>query len=246
VSILTWSSLNIISPLISKYIFLTVGSETKYLDILKIHTLRLPAKYIPGGIWHAIAKMHGYHELGISKKTLGLNFIYENLLAIQSALTCGGILVYLTTNDNFWKITALSLASVSLIVTPILIMFSKRLSNKFSLRNYIYSLFLYIPFWLVTGFSFALFFQSLFVEQINISIIELSGTYIFSWAIGYLAIFSPQGIGITEIIANELINPSISSLLFITYLFTFRIVILISDIITWLISIITFHEMRRN
>src|SRR5688572_8541315 len=63
-AVILWMITHLLSPLVSVYIFQTCSINIRYTEALGIHCTRLPAKYLPGGIWHSVARANDYFVLG--------------------------------------------------------------------------------------------------------------------------------------------------------------------------------------
>ena len=61
----------------------------------------------------------------------------------------------------------------------------------------------------------------------------MGGIYLFSWGVGFLSIFAPQGIGVFEFVASEFMQGPIGFMGFAALIGGFRVVILVADMITW-------------
>jgi len=99
---------------------------------------------------------------------------------------------------------------------------------------YIGILYLFI-YWIIVASSFVCFLKSFPNNVLSVSPITSGGIYIFSWGIGFISLFSPQGIGISEYISGQLIESSLDKHTFIALLASFRIIIFIADASTWLL-----------
>lgn len=81
------------------------------------------------------------------------------------------------------------------------------LSVKTSLSIYIG----YIIGWFVYGFSFWLLIISV-TSNYNIPMITAVGCFVLAYQIGYLAIFTPGGIGVRELVLTVILNPYLGAL----------------------------------
>ena len=70
----------------------------------------------------------------------------------------------------------------------------------------IYILFVYVGFWLVMGLSLIAFLSS-FVHVDHSRLAELIVNYALSFCGGMLAVFTPSGLGVREILFAELLQP---------------------------------------
>jgi len=67
-SIFLWLLLHFISPLFTVIVFHGCKISISYKDAFYIHAGRLPAKYLPGGIWHSVARAADYHQRRIEPR----------------------------------------------------------------------------------------------------------------------------------------------------------------------------------
>ena len=67
------------------------GMSISYRLALQIHISRLPARYLPGGVWHSVGRMMDFHTLGVKPSQLTALFLLENILAIAVAFLLGGL-----------------------------------------------------------------------------------------------------------------------------------------------------------
>src|SRR5690606_12897931 len=83
-----------ISPLITVFGFKTCRSKITYWNAFHIHCGRLPAKYLPGGIWHSVGRASDYFSLGHTGGQLGYYFLLENFQLIAVSFSLGALLVH--------------------------------------------------------------------------------------------------------------------------------------------------------
>ena len=72
------------------------------------------------------------------------------------------------------------------------------------------------------------------------SYLELGGIYLFSWGVGFLAVFAPQGIGVFEMVGSQLMQSPLGFVGFAALIGGFRLVILVADLLVW----IAYHLLR--
>ncbi|MFK5892380.1 MAG: hypothetical protein QM504_04065, partial [Pseudomonadota bacterium] len=217
----------------STYILKSINIEIPYRTLLKIHITRLPARYIPGGIWHTVGRMLDFHTLGIKPAKLSFFILLENIVAAAIAFLLSGIILWFYHGiDDYWgKISSLAfIASVlGLTLIPIVINWRKKQINIF----YIYTLIAYIPLWFLLTLSFLMYTSAFPIILQGATIVEISGIYMFSWGIGFLAIFAPQGIGIFELIAGKMLTTTISLGSIAVLLMGYRIITIFADLLLW-------------
>jgi len=66
---------------------------------------------------------------------------------------------------------------------------------------------------------------------------DISGTYIFSWAMGFIALFAPQGLGVTEVVAASIFNSPMGIGAIALVILGFRGLIFCADTLMWLFII---------
>src|SRR5665213_2821880 len=61
VTVLVWTSLHLLTPVFSWIVLRELGADIGYRTLLAIHVGRLPARYLPGGIWHTVSRVMDLH-----------------------------------------------------------------------------------------------------------------------------------------------------------------------------------------
>lgn len=235
--VLIWLALHTISPIFTVASFTGSNFKLDYKRALLIHVSYLPAKYLPGGIWHSVARSHDYFNLGIDAKTVGTYFLHENILVAAVTLSLGGLIVGFGSYSPPLE-TIVQLLMLVGIVSIVLWFFAL---NKFSIQTsfklnasqYVLSIFSMIIYWLIAAVSFLVFLQIFPDLEITCSKLYTAGIYIFSWGVGFIALFAPQGLGVSEYVASELLCSNLETTSLIVLLAMFRIIILIADLLAW-------------
>ena len=57
VAVCAWMAAHLCSALFTRAALLACGSRLDYSRSLHIHVARLPARYLPGGVWHTVARV---------------------------------------------------------------------------------------------------------------------------------------------------------------------------------------------
>lgn len=65
------------------------------------------------------------------------------------------------------------------------------------------------------------------------SVVNVSANYIFAWLMGFVSIFTPQGIGVFEVVFTQLNTLSIPARDAIVMVAGFRFMVLSSELISW-------------
>jgi len=235
-SVLTWCILHLLSPLLTKITLHLLNFKFSYPCLLGIYISRLPARYLPGGVWHTVGRLADYHHHGIGKKQLTLLAVIETFLPAFITFFIGGGYLWLSGAASFIKPIEgiLALTSFFLLLTcPLLLNYIPKEQPE---EKYVYYFQLILAsglFWIIASISFVFYYSSLSLNLPKNSLATIAATYIFSWGIGYVSIFAPQGIGIFELVAGKLLTLPMNLGGAIAFLAGFRIVVLLADCLTW-------------
>jgi hypothetical protein len=91
-------------------------------------------------------------------------------------------------------------------------------------------------YWIGAGIAFVLFLKAFPTLELAASNIESASIYVFSWGIGFVTLFAPQGIGVSELVASNLLGERGSVAALAALLAGFRVVILTADLTAWLLA----------
>lgn len=231
-AIIFWVASIFIIALITMTILGDMKKNIPYKNLLLIYINRIPAKYLPGGVWQTFARAYDLNAMGVSKVELGVLIFYENFWSvfIATILSASGIIL-LDNNSLYVNLAVLALASCVIVVLAG--MFLRKKSFILSLGGYIKLSLAYLLFWLCTGTSFLLYFSSLGIKTQEYSSILLVSHYLFSYVVGFITFFAPQGIGVFEVVMAELAKFEIPLVQAVVLIAGFRLVVLISDVISW-------------
>ena len=236
ISISLWILLHFISPLFTIALFKRWQLPLDYSKAFWIHSSRLPAKYLPGGIWHSVARAADYHKHGINKNYLGSYLLIENLLVASVTMALGGSIIINIISEPVWLllIKTIIIFSICIIVLLPWLIDKHLLSICFSSPKYYYAaVSIAIIYWLTAASSFVCFLKAFPELDLAVSYLISGGIYIFSWSIGFIALFAPQGIGVAEFISSKLLSQNHAGSYFIALLTSFRLVALIGDSTTY-------------
>ena len=90
VAVVTWSLFNIVTPFLAVIMFRACGVQIDWAHAFSIHATRLPARYMPGGVWHTVGRVMDYSQQGVQPRHLTAFVALENGLAATVALAVGG------------------------------------------------------------------------------------------------------------------------------------------------------------
>ena len=245
-SVLLWGTSHLIVPMFSVAIFRGLSASIRYKDAFYIHTSRLPAKYLPGGIWHSVARVEGYHGHGIDKRYIALYLLIENLSTAGVTLLVGGVIVSLFIEAQSWFTTIIPwvvIASLAVLLALPWVINHNMLpvGERMVMKRYWYGIVLLCLFWGVASLAFYSFIMAMDGADLTADLLQIMGIYLFSWGVGFIALIAPQGIGVSEYVASQLLPHGMDTLVVITLLAGFRGVVLIGDMLSWLLVLLLFR-----
>ncbi len=230
-----WICSNILAPLVTVFMFAACGMQIGYMTALGIHLRRLPAKYLPGGIWNSVGRANDYVERGYPGKGLGALFLLENCLLVWvTVLVSAGLILDLVSLPWLRSVLlfAWPMAGVALLVLPFAV---RRFMPNITVvvPPYFLAALLLAVYWVLIGAAFVSFLSAFPDLQVQAAGVQIAGVYIFSWIIGYLALFAPQGIGVAEFVSGTLLSESGAAGTILAFLVGFRLVVLVADLLSW-------------
>ena len=94
VACLCWSTAQWVGPLATTAFARLLGVPLGYRELALISVLRLPAKYLPGGIWQSVARFSAYRANDVRNTASLTILVAEHLIALGVSVTMGaGILL---------------------------------------------------------------------------------------------------------------------------------------------------------
>ena len=191
--------------LLVQYSVNSEGWHPKYIETLGIYGLSSLGKYIPGGIWQFVGRFGVYKVNGLSGKASTRAMILENIWLLGSAVAIGVIGVFLTRFDliagllnlpnHQWLAILFTVLALGLWIVVLKIV--HKTMRRHTAEN-IPSIFVVagvgLLLWTFIGGSFFVMFHDFPFSAAPLFI----GGYAVSWAVGYIAVFAPGGLGVRE------------------------------------------------
>ena len=228
-----WALAHFLSVLIVVSSFKFYLGGVSFLKIIGIHFSRLPHKYLPGGVWNTVARAADYSKLNFSAKDLAKYFIAENLLVIGVTFLLSGAVLAILYNEAIWRFVFSLAGSLGLILLVFAGLNSRLRVAKARPVKLLLPLIYLVLYWSLLSVSFLLFIKAFPSLELGVSDIKIMATFVFSWAVGFLAIFAPQGIGVSEYVTSQTLGGSLKFDQMVTFLVGFRIVCFLVDNISF-------------
>ncbi|HVR80729.1 MAG TPA: hypothetical protein VHF02_01350 [Luteimonas sp.] len=241
-TIALWALLHLLTPLLSALVLREIGTAVDYRTALAIHVGRLPARYLPGGIWHTVSRVMDLHRLGVSRSQLSVLVLLENLVPVGTALTVGGLCLWAAGGLRLPLAIAAVLGGVLLLSCIPLLLRHRALLHRcgYAPGAYLKVVAVTAVFWLVAASAFACYWSAFPAARAGIPILQVYGTYLLAWVIGFISVFAPQGIGVFESVAGVLLKGALSFGGVAVLAAGFRVAILAADALAYAIL----HALR--
>jgi len=239
-SLILWASAHFIFPAFSATFLDRKHNRVSYCVMLRIHAKNLPARYIPGGVWHTIGRFVDLRHRGMTSRRLSALMFMENSLLASVALGVGGASVWYSRGFGGWgSIGAVGALTglASLVLSPIIV-------NRWILNNqdrillalYAKCIAVLVIFWAFAAAAFVSYLNAFAGGLQPMHWLQTGGIYLLSWGLGFVAFFAPQGIGVFEVTLANLLPATYSLGAVAVLIGGFRIVIMAADALVWLIA----------
>lgn len=233
-----WNLAQIAGPLATAALARMRKLPFGYRDLALVSLLRIPARYLPGGIWHSVARFAAYGQMDISKRNSFTILVVEHLVALGVSVTIGSLLII--RNDG---LRALHYGAPLLFVTAVVLLAATgwwAARNHGGARDKLRDILLLVVsvalFWSFAATSFCLYWTAIFHSSWS-EVPRIASCYLLSWAAGFIAPFAPQGLGVFEWVASILLSPDKPISLNVTILAGFRVIVMASDLCVWAASL---------
>jgi uncharacterized membrane protein YbhN (UPF0104 family) len=204
------------------------GSTVSYSKMFKIWFISNLGRYVPGKVWQFLGMLYLLEKEDVPKSKG-----FSVAILAQSLSSMAGILVALAFlkhdlyrsifSQNLWFLFILVafVAGVAILlfypdllqklINLALGLFKKeKISLNYKPKNVLFYLLSYAGCWLLFGFCFLIFIKSIIPAPLEIYF-GVTGAFAGSVTIGFLAFFTPGGIGVREGLLVALLSPYFSA-----------------------------------
>jgi len=189
---------------LSRHSVEVAGMPFSFWRMFTINSLSQLAKYLPGGIWHFVGRASYYHQDGMTLKQATGAMIVENIWLVSSALFVGATYFVLYAVD---LTRALGLVVLVVLWVLILVIMTRWRVPDVRVQDVLVAMLLQIAIWTLLGMALWV----LIPTDDPLGIFPLAvGAFGLSWAIGYLTLFAPSGLGVREAVLVTILAVSIA------------------------------------
>lgn len=246
VACICWTTAQWVGPLATAAFTRILGVPLGYRELSLIYMLRLPAKYLPGGIWQSVARFTAYRDQNVRNADSLTILVAEHLIALGVSAALGaGLLLYLENSASVDHIAAWILGGgLILLILPTIWILRSRSGRARILAWMGLVVIATVLFWCLAAGAFCAYWMALFGLH-DTDILRIASCYLLSWAAGFVAFFAPQGLGVFEWVAAHLLPSTQALSVTVTAVAGFRLVTIAGDLAAWIIGI-AISRARKN
>ncbi len=229
-----------------KKILESLSKITISYKLVLIYLRSLIFKYIPGNVFHYVARQVEAKKEGASHKVLIHSNIIESVVLIVASLAISSLaLIFMqdTSLDNYIHHVDMNLiygVGIGSILAIILI----GRYNKIGISDYVQPFFLYMIFFLCIGFiTYIIVIE---VLQLNISLPICIFLYSLSWLAGFITPGAPGGLGVRESLFIVLSNGILSESDALVLSVLLRIITILGEILVFMIASVIINRQNKQ
>lgn len=239
VACLFWGTAQWVGPVATAAFAKALGIPLNYRELSLISVLRLPAKYLPGGIWQSVARFAAYRQRDVRNADSLTILVFEHLVALGTSAALGaGILVCTGGGQGPLNDVSTSILAIGLVLAamPTLWIVRNRPTRVRTLAWMMLVVIATVAFWILAAAAFCTYWLSLFGVSGG-DLAKIASSYLLSWSAGFVAIFAPQGLGIFEWVASQLLPATHGMSVIVTAVAGFRFVTIAGELAAWIVGI---------
>lgn len=215
----------------------SIGVENSWSSALDSYLRRLPARYVPGGIWHALARYLDLRSAGrADSRALFRIFVFENGVVGLSGLVVASI----ATAVGFAPTAApvvlrLLLAAATVALAVALFAFARFTRQRVAWRPFLIAVILHAINWTWLTCAFSIYARGLRDSTLlGCAAGGVAISYLLAAVTGFISFFAPQGWGVAEYVFALLQPCGAAVAVAVAALTGFRLVCLLADVILFI------------
>lgn len=217
-----------------------LGASTPWRSVLQATAAAAPARYLPGSVWYAVARVTTLRRRGVPARHLTAVAAMETVLSPVVGLSLGSLLLVLTDPADLRLSRGPTLVLLGVGVLLLALASPPVLGRLVALRardaavplpgwaGLLAVLGRVAVFWVWSAGVFALYLSA-FPGASGAGAPTVMAAYMLAWGVGWLAIFAPQGAGVFEVVLAALLAGGAEDLAVLAA--GYRAVILVRDLV---------------
>ena len=181
-----------------------LGHPVKYREILLATGRSLPARYVPLGVTYAAARVVLLRAAGGRMAPLAVTAGLEMVVSVSVALAAGTAVLSLAGSlpgaAAWMAAAAVAAVAISAAGGRVVAALAARRGVRLTVAwpGYAQVLASSALYWGWAAFTFVLYLRA-FAAADGLGSLEVAGAFMVAWAVGFLAVLAPQGIGVAEL-----------------------------------------------
>ncbi len=167
------------------------------------------------------------HEKGLSASSIKAILIFEGLAPLIAAVFTSALAIMFLQAPNYFF--AAALLTVTFLIAKDLVRTKVFKHHLFEQVDYVKGVLLVCVYWSASAGIFGLYYFNVDASCNEQCSALAAAYYVFSWAVGYIVPFAPQGLGISELTFSLVSTAQLEEVLVIQLL-GFRLIVLFGDI----------------
>jgi len=230
------------------------GSALSYSKMFKVWFISNLGRYVPGKVWLVLVMLYLLEKENVPKsKGFSVAILAQALSSMAGILVMIGFVKYefyqKLFSQSLWflfVLIAFVLGVIILIFYPGLLQrvinsglrfFKKeKISLDYKPKNLLFYLLSYVGCWFLFGFCFLIFIKSITPAPFEIYF-GVTGAFAGSVTIGFLAFFTPGGIGVREGLLVALLSPYFSAPVATLIALLSRLWVTLAELLLFLIAL---------
>lgn len=191
-----------------------LGERQRWSQVLDATARSVPTRYLPGSVWYALGRATLLHRAGASKRAVGTVAVLESALSIVVVLGLGAALLLASGRVPAagWQVAAaavlLAVVASPPVVNALLAVVARRrggVAARLSWGRHLRLLGWMAVFWAYSATTFSVYLAAFPGVSVG-SPVEVAGSFMLAWGVGFLAVFAPQGAGVFEVTVAALLT----------------------------------------
>lgn len=230
-----WLITHLVVPVFTWRALRALDAPLSYRQVLSIHVARLPARYLPGGIWHTVSRMTDLSAQGASRGRLAKLVTLEHLVPFGMALLLGGALLGFSRAWTALSWLAGGAGGLLIATTPWVLSFRAGSGrNPPDWRGATALAAAGAVLWCLAASAFCVYWSA-FPAPSSLPALQVAGAYLLAWAAGFAVLFAPQGLGVFEVTIAFLLQGSLPIAGAALVAAGFRAVQMVADMLAFLL-----------
>lgn len=201
-----------------------LGEPVPWRTVVSATARSVPARYVPGSVWYALGRAALLHRGGISKRAVGAVAVLESALSVVVVLGLGTLLLLASGRVPgagpavaAWCVVLAVVASPPVVNAGLGLVARRRggVAPRLTWSRHVRLVAWLALFWTWSATTFTVYLSAFpgVTPAVGTgagagvgAVVEVMGSFMVAWGVGFLAVFAPQGAGVFEVAVAALLT----------------------------------------